>query len=59
MQDNETNSASNNPKFDKELQHAFLKFVEAIEDGSFKLKKSIGMCSNFQGYCSVGIHEEA
>lgn len=52
MQDTKTNSTSNNPKFDKELQHAFLKFVEATEDGSFELCEEEGICGNFWAYCS-------
>lgn len=47
LQGNETSSASNN----RELQHAFLKFVETIEDGSFGLHTSVGICSNFWRYC--------
>lgn len=56
MQGNETSSASNN----RELQHAFLKFVEDIEDGSFDIEWSIGICSNFFDYLCpcVEIHEE-
>lgn len=57
MQDNETSSTSNKSEFDRELQYAFLKFVEDIEDRSFVHRDFTGICANFWLYLKYEIDD--